>query len=81
MSYKITLGGPWGYYQSRTSVPEHREILSVITRNEYPHGRDSGALARVRWNGYLGQLNAGVVRTLNQREDRVALEEAEYKNS
>ena len=61
----ITPGGPWRLYQH--TVPPGWEMLGTVQR-----GMEIGALARLP-SGILAQINAGAVRSLDQRKARAAL--------
>jgi hypothetical protein len=64
----VTLGGPWRLYQHAT--PPGMQMLGIVQR-----GMEIGALARTQ-TGLLVQVNAGAVRTLDQRKAQAALEAA-----
>lgn len=58
---EVTLGAGWRLYAVR--VPAGMRMLGTVTRG----GVDTGALATVEANGRYVQINAGVVRRLDQR--------------
>ena len=60
----VSLNGPWRLY---TQPVAGWEMLGTVQR-----GMDIGALARSP-AGILAQVNAGVVRSLDQRKARAAL--------
>lgn len=62
----ITLGGPWRLYQY--AAPVGWQMLGTVQRGIM----DIGALARSP-AGLLVQLNAGTVRSLDQRKASAAL--------
>mgnify|MGYP000928656743 CR=1 FL=1 len=62
----VTLGGPWRLYQHRP-LPGW-EMLGIVQRGDLT----TGALARSA-TGQYAQVNAGVVRTLDQRKVKAAL--------
>ena len=64
----ITLGGPWRFYQY--AAPVGWQMLGTVQR-----GMEIGALARSP-AGLLVQLNAGTVRSLDQRKASAALQGA-----
>lgn len=57
----INPAGPWRLYSP--ALPAGAEPLGTVTRN----GHDTGALVRFVATGVFAQVNAGVVRTLDQR--------------
>lgn len=61
----VTVGGPWALYQ-RAALPGWH-MLGTVQR-----GMEIGALARSP-GGQLAQLNAGAVRSLDQRKAEAAL--------
>lgn len=65
----IDLHGPWSLYAGW--LPQGSTALGTITRD----AGDTGALVQLP-NGYYAQANAGVLRTLDQRVVRRALEES-----
>lgn len=64
----ITPGGPWRIY---THPLAGWEMLGTVQR-----GMEIGALARST-AGVLAQINAGAVRSLDQRKAQAALESAQ----
>lgn len=67
---EVTLGVGWRPYQ--TIPPRGMTMLGTVTRGI----GDTGALALVEATQQLVQLNAGAIRTLDQRKARAALEAA-----
>ena len=67
--YTLDLHGPWGLYTSTT--PPGATVLGTITRQ----AGDTGALVQTS-AGIYAQCNAGILRSLNQRQVRQALHEA-----
>lgn len=65
----VTLGGPWRFYQY--AAPVGWQMLGTVQRGVM----DIGALARSP-AGLLVQLNAGAVRSLDQRTALAALQAA-----
>ena len=65
----IDLAGAWRLYA--TGVPAGAEVLGTIAQ-----GPEVGALIRYRGTGLYAQLNAGAVRSLDQRKVHAALEGA-----
>ena len=57
---KIDPDGPWTLYTN--SLPARSTVCGTVTRQE----GDTGALVRSP-TGLYAQVNAGVIRTLNQR--------------
>lgn len=57
----INRAGPWRLYSP--TLPAGTEPLGTVTR-----GHDTGALVRFVATGIYAQVNAGVVRTLDQRQ-------------
>ena len=64
----ITPGGPWRLY---THAIHGMQMLGTVQR-----GMEIGALARTQ-AGLLAMINAGAVRTLDQRKARAALDAVE----
>jgi len=64
----VTLGGPWRLYQHQP--PPGWQMLGTVQL-----GMEIGALGRSPV-GVLAMLNAGAVRSLDQRKARAALEAA-----
>lgn len=58
----INTAGAWRLYSP--TLPAGTEPLGTVTRN----GHDTGALVRFVATGIYAQVNAGVVRTLDQRQ-------------
>ena len=58
----INTTGAWRLYSP--TLPASAEPLGTVTRN----GHDTGALVRFVATGVYAQVNAGVVRTLDQRQ-------------
>ena len=63
----VTVGGPWRLY---THAMSGFEMLGTVQR-----GMEVGALARSP-AGILAQVNAGAIRSLDQRKARAALANA-----
>ena len=65
---RITIdpAGAWRLYA--TTIPAGAEVLGTITQ-----GPEIGALIRYRSTGLYAQLNAGAVRSLDQRKVQAAL--------
>lgn len=61
----VTVNGPWRLYQHQP--PTGMQMLGTVQR-----GMEIGALARTQ-AGLLVQVNAGAVRSLDQRKARAAL--------
>ena len=61
----VTVGGPWRLYQH--TAPPGMQMLGTVQR-----GMEVGALARTQ-AGLLVQVNAGAVRSLDQRKALAAL--------
>lgn len=64
----ISAGGPWKLYQRH--APEGWDMLGTVQR-----GLEIGALARNRETGEYAQMNAGAVRSLDQRKVAAALQQ------
>ena len=70
----VGLGGAWQVYAN--SLPTGAEALGTITRGAGGAG-ETGALIRYAGTGLYAQLNAGAVRSLDQRKVRAAIEAAQ----
>jgi hypothetical protein len=70
MTIHVDKQGHWKLYWGNGPVPVDAEILGVVTRDE----TDRGALIRMRTGIYV-QGNAGSIRTLPQRETKIAIGE------
>lgn len=69
----VTLTG-WRLFVAPGLLADSRfDFLGLITR---PNG-EQGALARIQSTGLLVQVNAGVIRTLDQRKAEAALKAAQ----
>lgn len=62
--------GAWRLYSN--TIPAGAEALGTVTRGT----GETGALIRYASSGLYAQLNAGAIRTLDQRKVRAALEAA-----
>lgn len=65
----VDLGGSWRIYT--ITLPAGSSAVGAVTRDG-----DAGALARIDATGLYVQVNAGVIRTLDQRKVRAAMEAA-----
>lgn len=65
---RITIdpSGAWRLYA--TTIPAGADVLGTVTQ-----GAETGALIRCRGTGLYAQLNAGAVRSLDQRKVSAAM--------
>lgn len=66
----VQLDGKWRLYSN--TVPVGSVALGTVTRGEFEHG----ALVRFAATGLYAQVNAGVMRTLDQRKVSAAIDAA-----
>jgi len=64
----VAPGGPWKLYQRH--APDGWDMLGTVQR-----GLEIGALARNKATGEYAQMNAGAVRSLDQRKVAAALQQ------
>jgi len=65
----VDLGGSWRLYTN--TIPANSRAIGTITRDEC----DTGALVLIEATGRYVQINAGVLRSLDQRKVVAALSE------
>ena len=63
----VDLGGNWRIYTN--TLPAGATPIGTVTRN----GFETGALVRIESTGLYVQVNAGAVRTLDQRKVKAAI--------
>jgi hypothetical protein len=63
----VDTNGNWRLYTNTT--PENSTPIGTVTRDEF----DTGALVRIEATGIYVQINAGSLRTLDQRKIKAAL--------
>lgn len=62
----VNADGNWRLYA--TTIPAGADVLGTVTQ-----GAETGALIRCRGTGLYAQLNAGAVRSLDQRKVSAAM--------
>lgn len=62
----VNADGNWRLYA--TTIPAGADVLGTVTQ-----GAETGALIRCRGSGLYAQINAGAVRSLDQRKVSAAM--------